>query len=90
VALSVVMTALSTVVAVVLMPLLLYVYASGSPARRCASPTATSRSTLAVMLVPLALGMVVRARSAAAARRLEQAGGLAGIGVLLLLIGSGW
>ena len=88
VALSVVMTAISTIAAVVLMPLMLYVYSSGYTSTTLSIPYGNVVSTLAVMLVPLALGMVVRARAPAAARRLERIGGLAGIAVLLLLIGS--
>jgi bile acid transporter len=88
IALSVVMTAISTIAAVALMPLMLYVYSSDYTSTTMSIPYGNIVSTLAVMLVPLALGMLLRARAPGAARRLEQVGGLAGIGVLLLLIGS--
>jgi len=88
VALSVAMTALSTVTAIVLMPLTLSLYAGGFTSATLGVPYRSVVSTLAVMLVPLALGMVVRARAPAAARAVERVGGLAGIAVLLLLIGS--
>jgi len=89
VALSVSMTALSSIAAVVLMPLMLYVYASGYASAGLKIPYGNITSTLAVMLVPLALGMVVRARAPKAAVMVERAGGLAGIAVLALLIGTG-
>lgn len=88
VALSVAMTALSTITAIVLMPLTLSLYAGGFTSATLGVPYRSVVSTLAVMLVPLALGMVVRARAPAAARAVERVGGLAGIAVLLLLIGS--
>lgn len=88
VALSVTMTAISTIVAVVAMPALLYVYSSAYTSATLRIPYGNVVSTLAVMLVPMGLGMLVRARAPAAARVVERIGGLAGIAVLLLLIGS--
>ena len=88
VALSVTMTAISTIAAVLMMPLLLYVYSSSYTSATLSIPYGNVISTLAVMLVPMAIGMVVRARAPGAARMVERIGGLAGIGVLLLLIGS--
>ncbi|MCY1056283.1 bile acid:sodium symporter [Nannocystis sp. SCPEA4] len=89
VALSISMTALSTIVAVVVMPLLLVVYASSFSDATLKVPYGNITTTLAVMLVPLALGMFVRARKPAAAGTLEKVGSLAGIGVLALLIVTG-
>ena len=89
VALSVSMTALSTIAAVVLMPLTLYMYASGYASAGLKIPYGNITTTLAVMLVPLAIGMVVRARRPGAARVVESIGGVAGLGVLGLLIGTG-
>lgn len=89
VALSVSMTALSTIAAVVLMPLTLYIYASGYASAGLKIPYGNITTTLAVMLVPLAIGMVVRAKRPGAARVVEQIGGVAGLGVLGLLIGTG-
>lgn len=89
VALSISMTALSTIVAVVVMPLLLVVYAGSFSDASLKVPYGNITTTLAVMLVPLALGMFIRARSARAAAVLEKVGSLSGIGVLLLLIVSG-
>lgn len=89
VALSVSMTALSTIAAVVLMPLTLWIYASGYASSGLKIPYGNITTTLAVMLVPLAIGMWVRARRPGAARVVEQVGGVAGLGVLGLLIGTG-
>jgi BASS family bile acid:Na+ symporter len=89
VALSVSMTALSTIAAVVLMPLTLYIYASGYASAGLKIPYGNITTTLAVMLVPLGIGMVVRVYAPRAAKIVEQIGGFAGIGVLGLLIGTG-
>jgi bile acid transporter len=89
VALSISMTALSTIVAVVVMPLLLIVYASSFTDAALKVPYGNITTTLAVMLAPLAIGMFVRARRPGAAAVLEKVGSLAGIGVLGLLIVTG-
>ncbi len=89
VALSVSMTALSTIAAVVLMPLTLFVYASGYASGGLKIPYGNITSTLSVMLVPLAIGMYVRAKRPRAAAVVERVGGVAGIAVLALLIGTG-
>ncbi|WAS93219.1 bile acid:sodium symporter [Nannocystis punicea] len=89
VALSISMTALSTIVAVVVMPLLLVVYASSFTDAALKVPYGNITVTLALMLVPLGLGMTIRARSARAAAVLEKIGSLSGIGVLGLLIVTG-
>ena len=88
-ALSISMTALSTIAAVVVMPLLLMVYTRPFTDASLTVPLAKITTTLAVMLVPLALGMLVRARAPRAAVRLEKVGSLAGIAVLVLLIATG-
>lgn len=89
VALSVSMTAISSVTALVMMPLTLSLYSRSFTDADFAVPTRSIVLTLAVMLVPMAIGMLVRARSPAAARKIERIGGLSGVGVLLLLIVSG-
>jgi BASS family bile acid:Na+ symporter len=83
------MTALSTVLAVVIMPLVLLVYATPFTSADLQIPYGGVVSTLGVMLVPVCLGMWIRQRSRAVAARVEQAGSLSGIGVLLLLIITG-
>jgi predicted Na+-dependent transporter len=88
-ALSITMTALSSVAAVVLMPLALRVYAAPFSSATLAVPYTNIAATLALMLVPMGIGMAVRHRSPAAAARVERAGSVAGLAVLALLIGTG-
>jgi bile acid transporter len=88
-ALSITMTALSSVAAVVLMPLALRVYAAPFSSATLAVPYTNIAATLALMLVPMGIGMAVRHRSPAAAARVERAGSAAGLLVLALLIGTG-
>jgi len=88
-ALSVSMTAISSLCAVVLMPLTLGLYSGPFTDADFSVPLRSIIVTLAVMLVPMAIGMLIRARRPAIAARLERIGGLSGIGVLLLLIASG-
>jgi BASS family bile acid:Na+ symporter len=89
VALSVSMTAISTITAVVFMPLVLGIYARAFTSSTFTIPQGGIVSTLALMLVPLALGMLVRARKPASAPMIERVGSYAGIGVLVLLIVTG-
>jgi bile acid transporter len=89
VALSVSMTAISTVTAVGLMPLVLALYGQAFTSTHFSIPHGGIVSTLALMLVPLALGMLVRARRPERAPGLERIGSLAGIGVLVLLVVTG-
>ncbi len=87
-ALSISMTAVSTVVAIGVMPLVLSVYATRFTDASLAIPYASIATTLAVVLVPVAIGMGIRHKSEKAARVTEKVGSLAGVGVLLLLVGS--
>ena len=89
VGLSVAMTACSTLVAVVAMPLLLAVYAAPFAGVELAIPYGSIATTLAVVLVPVMIGMAVRRRSVAAAKVVERVGSVAGAGVLLLLVATG-
>ncbi len=90
VALSISMTATSTLLAVVAMPLLLHAYAGALTSATLSVPTSKIAVTLALVLVPVALGMGVRARyGLTAAGRLERGGTLAGVLVLVVLIVSG-
>ena len=88
-ALSVSMTALSSIAAVALMPLTLRVYAAPFTDAELTIPYRSIAVTLALMLVPMAIGMVIRARRPAAAPRVERVGSLAGMAVLALLIVTG-
>ncbi|MEZ4453193.1 MAG: bile acid:sodium symporter [Nannocystaceae bacterium] len=92
-ALSISMTAVSSVAAVVMMPLMLRIYAAPFaaefPGAALAIPYRSIVVTLALMLVPMAIGMVIRARRPAAAPKVEKVGSYAGLGVLALLIATG-
>lgn len=86
VALSISMTAISTVVAVFVTPFLLTLYSGMLGSTDIEIPSKDIGTTLAVMLVPLLLGMLVRARRPAHAPLLERLGSLAGAAVLALLV----
>lgn len=88
-ALSISMTAISSVAAIALMPLTLSLYTGRFTDAEFSIPLASIVVTLGVMLAPMAIGMVIRARNAAAAAKVERFGGLAGVGVLVLLIVTG-
>jgi bile acid transporter len=86
VALSVAMTVASTLAAVVMMPLLIWLWAGGSVAAGVTVPYASIAVTLALVLVPTAIGVAIRARSEAAGLRLERAGSATGMALIALLI----
>ncbi|MEM7158636.1 MAG: bile acid:sodium symporter family protein [Myxococcota bacterium] len=88
-ALSITMTVVSSVVAVVAMPSILYLYTRSLGLGSLEVPFGGIATTLALMLVPLSLGMWLRRRNPERAAKLERMGGLSGIAVLLLLIVSG-
>lgn len=88
VALSVSMTAISTVTGVLVMPILLGLYGSSLTDAAFSIPRGDIAGTLAIMLVPLAIGMVVRAKAPAQAAAAERIGSFAGILVLVLLVGT--
>lgn len=89
VALSIAMTAISTVVAVVAMPAVLWLYGRNFTDSSFALPLKDIVITLLLVLVPVAVGMFVRSRSVVWAERVEKAGSACGIGVLVLLVVSG-
>jgi len=87
VALSVSMTAASKLVAVVLMPICLFLYARPFTDATVNIPYFDVIKTLAVLLLPVALGMWLRKkRGETFAKRAEKAGSLAGLLVLILLV----
>jgi bile acid transporter len=88
VALSVSMTAISTITGVVVMPIVLQLYGSSLTQTAFTIPSGDVAGTLAIMLVPLAIGMAVRARAPRRADTAEKVGSIAGIAVLALLIGT--
>ncbi len=87
-ALSIAMTAASTIVAVVAMPLVLLMYATPFTTQALTIPYGSVVSTLAIVLIPVAIGMAIRHRSERAALVTEKVGSISGFAVLLLLIGS--
>lgn len=86
VALSITMTAISTLASVVLMPTLLYAYASSLTDAPLEIPYLAVMGTLAAMLVPIATGMWIRSRSAGAARKVERVGAISGAVLLIVLL----
>ncbi len=86
VALSVSMTAFSTVVAVVMMPLVLALYTQPFTSEELSIPYLSIVTSLALVLLPVALGMAIRSRSERAARIVEKVGSVSGMAVLALLI----
>lgn len=87
VALSVSMTAASKLVSVVLMPICLFLYARPFTDATVHIPYFDVVKTLAVLLLPVALGMWLRKkRGERFAQRAEKAGSLAGLSVLVLLV----
>ncbi|MEM6959808.1 MAG: bile acid:sodium symporter [Myxococcota bacterium] len=86
VALSISMTVVSTVVAVAAMPLLVGLYAASIG--EVDVPLGSIATTLVLLLLPVAIGMGVRAKSQRGAKRLERAGSISGVLVLVVLIGA--
>jgi len=85
-ALSISMTAISTLASVVLMPALLYVYAGSLSDTPMEVPYLAVMGTLALMLLPIAAGMWIRYRSAVIASKVERVGAISGAALLLLLL----
>lgn len=85
-ALSVSMTAVSTLASVVMMPTLLYAYAASLSQTPMQIPYLAVMGTLALMLLPIGGGMWIRHRSARTAARVERVGGVAGALLLAVLL----
>jgi len=85
-ALSVSMTAISTLASVVMMPTLLYAYAASLSQASMQIPYLAVVGTLALMLLPIGGGMWIRHRSARIAARVERLGAVAGAVLLALLL----
>jgi BASS family bile acid:Na+ symporter len=86
VALSITMTAISTLASVVLMPLLLFAYASSLIDEQMEVPYLAVMGTLLAMLLPIGAGMWVRSRSKSAARKVERVGSVSGALLLAVLL----
>ena len=88
--LSISMTVVSTLLGFVMIPLMLFIYSApfvgASGGNNLAIPHGKIISTLLVIIVPVALGMVLRKRSHAWARRMERGGTIAGFAMILIII----
>jgi bile acid transporter len=85
-ALSVVMTAASTLAAAVLTPLAVLIYGSFFQTAEVSVGFANLAVGLLLTLVPVAIGMVVRRYNANAGAMMELCGGILGVLIILLLI----
>lgn len=83
--LSVIVTAMTTIVAVALSPLLLLLYAGGV-AEDIAIPTTNVAVSLAVLVLPVVLGMALRRRAANIGGALEVVGSALGILFIVALV----
>jgi len=95
VALSISMTTASTLLALVMMPLLLKVYTIGFTAQISATqnaefiiPTGNIISSLVMVLVPVIMGMILRKKSPSWAKTAEDTAGFMGILVLVYLLST--
>ncbi len=88
-ALSIMMTTVSTLVAVVTVPLLISFYSQlAGLGGEYVIPAGNVAQVLVVLIVPTALGMVIRKLNANVGASIEMVGSLLGIFVILFLIGS--
>jgi bile acid transporter len=88
VALSIVMTVFSKIIGFIMMPILLWMYATPFTTAEIQIPYKNIIMTLAIMLIPVMVGILIRKKSVRAATIIEKIGGFSGIAVLLLLIVS--
>jgi BASS family bile acid:Na+ symporter len=88
VALSSGLTEVSTAVAVVAMPAVLWLYGSSFTDADVVLPIKDIVITLVLVLIPVWIGMGIRAKSATAAKWVERIGAWSGLGVLVLLVGT--
>ena len=86
VSLSVSMTVCSTIAAIFMMPLLLSLYATEFSAG-LTIPYKNIAGALAMLLLPVAIGMFIRKISMIWARRIEKLASVTGIAVILFLVG---
>lgn len=85
-ALSISMTAVSTLLSVVMMPALLFAYTASFTEAQMQIPFFAVMGTLALMLLPIAAGMGIRRRSVPTARRVERLGAVCGAVLLIVLL----
>jgi len=89
-ALSISMTAISTLCGFLLIPLTLFIYVTpfldAAGGSNLTIPHVKIMAALVAILVPVGLGMALRSRSHLWARRVEQGGTVAGFAIILLII----
>lgn len=85
-ALSILMTVNSTLAAIVMMPLLLWGYGSLYSSAEVDIPIKNITLTLAILIVPVMIGMLIRKISANVGALFELFGGIVGVLVILFLI----
>lgn len=85
-ALSISMTAISTLASVLMMPALLLVYSASLTEVQMQIPYLAVTGTLLLMLAPIGIGMWIRHRSASLAKRIERVGAIAGVVLLAVLL----
>ena len=89
-ALSITMTAISTLCGFLLIPLTLFIYVTPflgtEVGNNLAIPHGKIMVTLVAILVPVGLGMVLRSRSRLWASRVERGGSVAGFAIILLIV----
>lgn len=88
VALSIAMTTASTIGAIVMMPLTLWIYTSAYGHMSVVVPYNSLVSTLFIMLMPVLIGMFVRRLNHRAAQISEKIGSWAGTLVIVFLVGE--
>lgn len=88
VTLSIAMTVASTLMAILLMPLAIAVYATEALTGAVEIPLASIAATLALVTVPAFLGYLIRARNVVAAAWVEWVGSLAGMVLIAALIAN--
>jgi len=85
-ALSVLMTTNSTVWALLMTPLALYIYGRGFVTAELQIPVENIAVTLGMLLIPVAIAMVIRRRNANVGAVMELMGGIFGVLVIVFLI----
>jgi BASS family bile acid:Na+ symporter len=86
VALSISMTVASTIMAVIMMPILIWVFTTSLAAGNIQIPYANIIVTLLLILIPVFIGLRIRKKSEQAAKKVETMGSWLGIIVILFLI----
>jgi bile acid:Na+ symporter, BASS family len=85
-ALSVLMTVNSTLFAIIMMPLLLFLYGPIFATDEFTIPNKNIALTLGILLIPVGIGMFIRKMNANIGALMELAGGIVGILVILFLV----